>query len=232
MPARAGGRRAGADGRHVDNVKGVPGIGEKGARDLIATHGSLEALLAAGRRRSRRSAIARGSLAHADEARQSRELVTIRTDVPGDVRSRGVPLHRRRSAPTPSSCSPARRSARSSPSTRRRRRRVERDYAVVEPAGIDALVAECRAAGQFALHVVTDGDSPMRATLVGLASRRSLPGALRAARAHARHRRRADTRAARRRAGLFDEPEVAMPAGPARAVVPAVAACAARGRAR
>ena len=34
-------------GDSIDNIKGVPGIGEKGARDLIATHGSLEALLAA-----------------------------------------------------------------------------------------------------------------------------------------------------------------------------------------
>ena len=34
-------------GDAVDNVKGVPGIGEKGARELIAQHGSLDALLAA-----------------------------------------------------------------------------------------------------------------------------------------------------------------------------------------
>src|SRR5688500_4207760 len=33
-------------GDTIDNVKGVPGIGEKGARDLISTYGTLEALLA------------------------------------------------------------------------------------------------------------------------------------------------------------------------------------------
>ena len=32
-------------GDTIDNIKGVPGIGEKGARDLIATHGSLDTLL-------------------------------------------------------------------------------------------------------------------------------------------------------------------------------------------
>src|SRR5690606_28330219 len=32
-------------GDSIDNIKGVPGIGEKGARDLIATYGSLESLL-------------------------------------------------------------------------------------------------------------------------------------------------------------------------------------------
>ena len=32
-------------GDTIDNIKGVPGIGEKGARDLISTHGSLDRLL-------------------------------------------------------------------------------------------------------------------------------------------------------------------------------------------
>src|SRR5258706_11583627 len=32
-------------GDAIDNVKGVPGVGEKGARELIATYGSLDALI-------------------------------------------------------------------------------------------------------------------------------------------------------------------------------------------
>src|SRR5206468_11015734 len=32
-------------GDTIDNIKGVPGIGEKGARDLISSHGTLDALL-------------------------------------------------------------------------------------------------------------------------------------------------------------------------------------------
>ena len=68
-------------GDAVDNVKGVPGIGDKGARDLIAQFGSLDALLegaATVQQRRYREAL----LANADAARASRELVTIRTDVP------------------------------------------------------------------------------------------------------------------------------------------------------
>src|SRR3982751_6460140 len=34
-------------GDTIDNIRGVPGIGEKGARDLISTHGTLDALLEA-----------------------------------------------------------------------------------------------------------------------------------------------------------------------------------------
>ncbi|HSC28632.1 MAG TPA: 5'-3' exonuclease H3TH domain-containing protein, partial [Vicinamibacterales bacterium] len=33
-------------GDTIDNIRGVPGIGEKGARDLVAAYGSLDALLA------------------------------------------------------------------------------------------------------------------------------------------------------------------------------------------
>ncbi len=67
-------------GDTIDNVKGVPGIGEKGARELISTHGSLDALLEhAGDvpQKKYREAL----LANAEAARSSRELVTIHTDV-------------------------------------------------------------------------------------------------------------------------------------------------------
>src|SRR5688500_9688214 len=64
-----------------DNVAGVPGVGKKGAVDLITTFGSLDALLdKAGEltQRKYRDALA----AHRDDALRSRELVTIRCDVP------------------------------------------------------------------------------------------------------------------------------------------------------
>ena len=67
-----------------DNVPGVKGIGEKGARELITAHGDLEAIIAAapglsGKRQ--REAL----LAYADSARLSRELVTIHQDVPVEL---------------------------------------------------------------------------------------------------------------------------------------------------
>ena len=68
-------------GDTIDNIKGVPGIGEKGARELISTHGSLEVLLAAAphiEQKRYREALQ----THAASARASRELARIRTDVP------------------------------------------------------------------------------------------------------------------------------------------------------
>ncbi|MEZ5419894.1 MAG: DNA polymerase I [Vicinamibacterales bacterium] len=150
-----------------DNVKGVPGIGEKGARDLITTYGSLDALLASAaevKAKKQREAL----LAHGDDARQSRELVTIHTDVPvtfepdalafrGPSRERCYALFSslgfRTLAPeyAPTAAS------------------IEKDYAIVDtPDAVAALAAHLRAAGRFALHVLADGDAGMRAELAGL----------------------------------------------------------------
>ncbi|HJS47608.1 MAG TPA: 5'-3' exonuclease H3TH domain-containing protein, partial [Gemmatimonadales bacterium] len=71
-------------GDSSDNVPGVRGIGDKGARQLLGQYGSLDAILAhAGEVAAKRQREA--LLAHADDARLSRELVTIRTDVPVPV---------------------------------------------------------------------------------------------------------------------------------------------------
>lgn len=155
-------------GDSVDNIKGVPGIGEKGARDLITTHGSLDALLAAAAsvpQKRYREAL----LQHADDARASRVLATIRTDVPvafepGALRYRGPDAPRcyalfsrlgfrtftAEFAPTAATSG--------------------RDYALATTADeIAALAADSRATGQVAIAAITTGESAMRAGLVGLA---------------------------------------------------------------
>src|SRR6476646_6225201 len=68
-------------GDTIDNIKGVPWIGDKGAREMIATYGTLDNLLAhAGEIKNKR--YREGLLGHADDARQSQVLARIRTDVP------------------------------------------------------------------------------------------------------------------------------------------------------
>ncbi|HSI41565.1 MAG TPA: DNA polymerase I [Xanthobacteraceae bacterium] len=71
-------------GDSVDNVPGVPGIGIKTAAQLLAEYGDLDTLLArAGeiKQPKRRENL----VAFADQARLSRELVTLKRDVPLDV---------------------------------------------------------------------------------------------------------------------------------------------------
>ena len=155
-------------GDTIDNIKGVPGIGEKGARDLIAQYGSLENLLAHAadipQKRYRE-----GLLAHAASARQSRELARIRTDVPVTLdpealRYRGASNERcfilfnalafrtitAEYAPTAAS--------------------VQKSYRLVNtPAALDELAATLRASGRFALRVLPDGPFAMHAGVAGLA---------------------------------------------------------------
>ena len=155
-------------GDSIDNIKGVPGVGEKGARDLIATYSTLEALLAhAGEITNKR--YREGLLNHADDARQSRELARIRTDVPVDfdpaaLQYRGASRDKcfelfgrlgfrslvMEFAPTADT--------------------VGKDYVVVDTAeALSALIASLREAGRCAFRVLPDGPVAMRAGIAGLA---------------------------------------------------------------
>jgi DNA polymerase-1 len=154
-------------GDSIDNIKGVPGIGEKGARDLIARYGSLEGLL------EHRDEIStkryrEGLQAHADDARQSRELARIRTDVPVEfdpesLRYRGASRERcfahftklgfrslvMEYAPTADT--------------------VGKDYAIVSSIeALRQLVGEVREVKRIGLRVLPDAPSSMRAQIVGL----------------------------------------------------------------
>jgi DNA polymerase-1 len=155
-------------GDAVDNVKGVPGIGEKGARDLIAQFGSLDALLegaATVEQKRYREAL----LANRDAAQASRALVTIRTDVPIDedlesFRYRGpdrdacYALFSQLGFRTfTSDFAPAAAT-------------VTTDYAIVESLeDLASLVADLRANGRVGLRVLGDDVNPMRARVVGIA---------------------------------------------------------------
>ncbi len=68
-------------GDSTDNVPGVPGIGPKGAAQLINEFGDVEAVLAAapGMKPSKRRDML---IEHADKARISRQLVLLREDTP------------------------------------------------------------------------------------------------------------------------------------------------------
>jgi DNA polymerase I len=154
-------------GDSTDNVKGVPGIGEKGARDLIETFGSLDALLERAsevKAKKQREAL----LAHADDARRSRQLVTIHTDVPvafdpDALRFRGA--SRERCYALFSQLGFRTLVTDYAPSAES----VSKDYAIVDsPGGVSTLADEIRRHGRMALHVLADGDAGMRAEVAGL----------------------------------------------------------------
>jgi DNA polymerase I len=154
-------------GDSIDNIKGVPGIGEKGARDLIATYGDLENLLAHASEVSNKRQ-REGLLNHAEDARQSRTLARIHVDCPVEfepesMRYRGASRQRcfelfsrlgfrtlvMEYAPTAET--------------------IGKDYATIDTMdALHALVAELRQAGRFALRVLPGAPAAMRADVVGL----------------------------------------------------------------
>jgi len=155
-------------GDSIDNIKGVPGVGEKGARDLIAMYGNLDALLAHASEVSNKR-YREGLLQHAEGARQSRELARIRTNVPvafaaeslryrGASRERCFELFTRLGfrtlvmdyAPTAQT--------------------IGKDYAVVRTVeDVRELAAELRKAGRFGFRVLPDAPTSMRSGIAGLA---------------------------------------------------------------
>jgi DNA polymerase-1 len=155
-------------GDTIDNVKGVPGIGEKGGRDLIGTYGSLDALLeraAEVPQKKYREAL----LANADAARSSRELLRIHTDVP--VAFDIAALQYR--GPSRQACyelfaelgfrSLMMEYAPTADTT-------AKDYRIVTNVeGLEAVVSELRTAGRFALRVIHDGAPAVQAELLGVA---------------------------------------------------------------
>ena len=150
-----------------DNVAGVPGIGKKGAIDLVGQFGSLDALY---ERISELKPKHREALtAHRDDALRSRELVTIRADVPLDIdfdalRYRGASRERCYELFSKLAFRTLVNEYAPSADT------IAKNYRIVTTAdGLDALIEELRQAGEFALRVIADGPTAMRAAIVGLA---------------------------------------------------------------
>jgi DNA polymerase-1 len=155
-------------GDTIDNIKGVPGIGDKGARELIATYGTMDNLLAhAAEIKNKR--YREGLLGHAEDARQSQVLARIRTDVPVEfdpeaVRYRGG--SRERSFVIFNELgfrSLAKEYAPTADTTAKTYRTVN------APEDVRALADRLRAAGSFALRVLPDRPGATRAAIVGLA---------------------------------------------------------------
>ena len=173
-----------------DNVPGVKGVGEKTALELLRTFGDLDAILAtpdriAGKRA--REAIVRD----VELARLSRDLVTIRRDVPltldlDALQVRPPDLARLSelftelefrslipklgsldavgTRPLAPAAQPVSRGAGPAVATAV----VVEPTIVDDPGALAAVVAECRRAPLVALHTETSSLDPMRAQLVGM----------------------------------------------------------------
>ncbi len=151
-----------------DHVAGVPGIGKKGAVDLVQRYGSLDALLEHIDELKPRQQEALST--HRAAALQSRELVTIKTDVPLDVDFESF----RYRGPSRERCYElfSRLAFRSlvteyAPTAET----IEKQYRLVSSLeDLDRIIAgELTAAGELALRVLPSQPLAMRASIVGIA---------------------------------------------------------------
>lgn len=154
-------------GDAVDNVPGVPGIGDKGARDLVKEFGSLDGVLA-NASKAKRAAYREGLLNHRDDALLSKHLVTLRTDVPVTFDPEALRLREADRAKAHALFSELEFVA------------LSRDYApeptatetkitvAQDEAALARFVEEATIVGRLAVSTVRSTREPMRASLVGL----------------------------------------------------------------
>ncbi len=177
-------------GDSSDNIPGVKGVGEKTALELLKTLGDLDAILAGADRipgKRAREAVQQ----HAELARLSRDLVTIRRDVPLPLDLEALRLRPPEvprltelftelefrslipklgslegvgaGGPAPTGQRLAAVTAPPAPTAL-----IVEPTIVDDPVALPAMVAACRGAALLALDTATSSLDPMRAELVGL----------------------------------------------------------------
>jgi DNA polymerase-1 len=170
-------------GDSVDNVPGVPGVGPKTAAKLILEHGDLESVLASAEG-MKKGKLRDNLIEHADMARLSKELVTLKCDVAlpeplEDLELKGIPdaplrvfleHHGFRSllaklsavadAPVPA--------PKSVPTEQDPPCEVDSYETVVDEAALDRWITLAKHQGWIAIDTETTGIDATRADLVGI----------------------------------------------------------------
>ncbi|MGE5047730.1 MAG: DNA polymerase I [Deltaproteobacteria bacterium] len=156
-------------GDKIDNVPGVPGVGEKTAASLLKEYGSLEGVLA-NAAAVKKPKLRENLLASLDKVRRARQLISLYADLPlpvqlEDLERKQIDEPRARQLftelefvrlvkdlPRPAPTAPS--GARSIATTLDE---------------VERLVARARAAGRFAMLTLTSEDEPLRDDLLGVA---------------------------------------------------------------
>jgi DNA polymerase-1 len=155
-------------GDAVDNIPGVPGIGDKGARDLIREFGSVEGALDRAAE-VKRAAYREGLQKHREDALLSKRLATVRQDAPITLDAEAL----RRQEPDGEKAFRL--------FSELEFQAIAREFAPAAPTGeaslrilasldeVQALAAAAAAEGRMALTVLATSNEPMKAHLLGIA---------------------------------------------------------------
>ena len=155
-------------GDATDNIPGVSGIGEKGAKEIIRTFGSLKEAIRRADEIQRR--IYRENLkAQADRALQSLGLATIRRDAPIELDLDALRSREPDRAAAYQLFSELEFTALRNQFAPREEAVQARYDVVLDEAALTVALEEARAAGILSLDIVGSSPAPMRAEIVGLA---------------------------------------------------------------
>jgi DNA polymerase-1 len=162
-------------GDKIDNIPGIPGVGEVTAAALVRRFGTVEEMLA--RADEIPLAVSRGGeklkekiVANTERLRTNRRLVELRSDLslpfgPEAFERRPVHEERTRALFAELEFSRLLKDLPAPPPTRR----DQPTEVVLERAALDAAVALAREAGALGLRTVLDGDAPRTAPIAGIA---------------------------------------------------------------
>lgn len=157
----------GLAGDTSDNIPGVPGVGEKTALKLINEYGTLENVLE-NADRVRNAKLGKNLKEFADQARLSRDLATIKTDI--DL---GLDLEdfRRRDPDTEILKDLFRKFEFSLLLQTLKRREEDEEVTyqlILAESELNDLIKRLRGLKEFAFDLILTSDEPMRAEIVGL----------------------------------------------------------------
>lgn len=154
-------------GDSVDNVPGVPGIGDKGARDLVRTYGPVEAVLEHATE-VKRKAYREGLQNHSDLALLSKELVTLRTDAPVELDLQALERHEVDKAKAHALFKELEFQVLAREYIPEVTPAAEEYEVLITPEAIEAAVVQASAAARVALAVSVTSQRAMEARVLGL----------------------------------------------------------------
>ena len=154
-------------GDATDNIPGVSGIGEKTAIELIKEFGSLDNLIKEANN-IKKEKLKEKIIAHPDDARLSKELFTIKTDVPLPVKidelKQGAPdIERLRNIFTELEFSKFLKEL-----TPAKNISYDEYRLVIDEDSFNGLIDELKKADGFSIDLETTSKDPMQAEIVGI----------------------------------------------------------------
>ena len=159
-------------GDKIDNIPGIPGIGEKTARDLLLEFGSLENILDRATE-VKRPKLRENIVKNKEQAQQSKFLATIHREVPIEVRIEDFSIKAQNQKPLIELLKELEFSSllKQIPQTLAAKKEAsvpQKYHTILTEKAFEDLLTKLQSISEFALDLETTSKDPMRAKIVGI----------------------------------------------------------------